>query len=145
MPILTNIRLHVLLAVSTHGALAGPGQALRLLPLSPNVRAADVVYAPVHAPAGSAPKHSVEVWVPAPPRRTRGCSTRVVHRKRDPHPLISPSPSVRAIPVCRVRVHTHTPPPSSRHPHPTNVHTYRRPLPRALTYVSPSLTLVLFF
>ncbi|KAJ7461916.1 hypothetical protein FB451DRAFT_1562529 [Mycena latifolia] len=50
-------------------------------PLPPNMRAADVVYAPVHAPAGSALERSVEVWVEA----DAGCSTRA------PHPLISVS------------------------------------------------------
>ncbi|KAJ7461901.1 hypothetical protein FB451DRAFT_1496151, partial [Mycena latifolia] len=39
--------------------------------LPADVRAADVVYAP-----GSALERSAEVWVRAPPRRTRGCSTR---------------------------------------------------------------------
>ncbi|KAJ7450413.1 hypothetical protein FB451DRAFT_1566614 [Mycena latifolia] len=100
MLVLTVIRLHFLLAVSTHyahlvatttmngGALAGPGQALRLLPLPPNVRAADVVYAPVHAPAGSALERSAEMWVRAPPAPALEADAglldaRVVHNKRE--------------------------------------------------------------
>ncbi|KAJ7450403.1 hypothetical protein FB451DRAFT_1527538 [Mycena latifolia] len=68
MLVLTIIRLHFLLVVSTHYAhlvatAAGNATAIHLLPLPPNVRAADVVYAPVHAPAGSALERSAEVWV----------------------------------------------------------------------------------
>ncbi|KAF8207808.1 hypothetical protein K438DRAFT_1755221 [Mycena galopus ATCC 62051] len=80
---LTVIRLHFLLAVGTHySALlrdvrsleagdAEDGQAqvqrIRLLPLPKGVKAADVVYAPVHCPAAanSLLDTSAEVWVRA--------------------------------------------------------------------------------
>ncbi|KAJ7450450.1 hypothetical protein FB451DRAFT_1527619 [Mycena latifolia] len=70
-------------------------------PLPPNVRAADVVYAPVHVPAGSALERSVGLWVRASPRRRRSCSTRYTASPppaylRLPPP---PPPSVRAIPA----------------------------------------------
>ncbi|KAJ7450398.1 hypothetical protein FB451DRAFT_1566606 [Mycena latifolia] len=98
--VLTVICLHFLLAVSTHYAhlvattaangcaLAGPTQAIRLLLLLPNVHAADMVYAPVHAPAGSALERNAEVWVRAPPapalKADEGLlDARVVHSKRE--------------------------------------------------------------
>ncbi|KAJ7668113.1 hypothetical protein B0H17DRAFT_1088203 [Mycena rosella] len=96
MLVLTVIRLHFLLAVSTHyahliaattaaGAAGGEGQHIRLLPLPPNVPAADVVYAPVHCPSGSPLGRTAEVWVRAPaPEADAGLlDARVVLSKRE--------------------------------------------------------------
>ncbi|KAK6991757.1 hypothetical protein R3P38DRAFT_3409114 [Favolaschia claudopus] len=76
---LTVVRLHFLLAVSTHysamtrpGAAAGGGaegqeqrSVIRLLPLPRGVQPGDVVYAPVHCPsaANSVLGAEAEVWV----------------------------------------------------------------------------------
>ncbi|KAJ7668120.1 hypothetical protein B0H17DRAFT_1210088 [Mycena rosella] len=73
MLVLAAIRLHFLLAVSTHyahlvaattaaGAAGGEGQHIRLLPLPPNVPAADAVGSPLGRTA--------EVWVRAPAPKT---------------------------------------------------------------------------
>ncbi|KAJ7461884.1 hypothetical protein FB451DRAFT_475211 [Mycena latifolia] len=143
--------LHALRAPRRH-RWALPQRGVCLLPLPPNVRTADVVYVTVHAL-----ERSAEVWVRAPPRRTRGCSTRVWCTTSSPpaYLRVPPCPSVRAIPVRRVRVHT--PPtsllpsrPRSRHPHPTyfpSIHTCAArplPLPCARTHIHMSLTLVCF-
>ncbi|KAJ7437020.1 hypothetical protein FB451DRAFT_1378734 [Mycena latifolia] len=59
--------------------LAGPAQALHLLPLPPNVRAADVVYVPVHAL-----ERSAEVWVMPALKADAGLlDARVVHGERE--------------------------------------------------------------
>ncbi|KAJ6509784.1 hypothetical protein DFH09DRAFT_416862 [Mycena vulgaris] len=105
MLVLTVIRLHFLLAVATHYAHlvaatssttgAAEGQAIRLLPLPPNVPAADVVWAPVHCPAESPLRRTAAVWVRAPapapapvsapvPAADAGLlDARVVHTKRE--------------------------------------------------------------
>ncbi|KAJ7433078.1 hypothetical protein B0H11DRAFT_2122920 [Mycena galericulata] len=77
MAVLTAIRLHFLLAVSTHyralvrstTSASGVATHIRLLPLPPHVPAAEVVYAPVHCPAGSplALPGASELWVRVPP------------------------------------------------------------------------------
>ncbi|KAJ6570479.1 hypothetical protein DFH09DRAFT_917044, partial [Mycena vulgaris] len=78
MLVLIVTRLHFLLAVATHyahlvaatssatGAGAGEGHAICLMPLPPNVPAADVVWAPVHCPAESPLRHTAAVWVRSP-------------------------------------------------------------------------------
>ncbi|KAK7062369.1 hypothetical protein R3P38DRAFT_695057 [Favolaschia claudopus] len=76
---LTVVRLHFLLAVSTHysamtrprsGGVEGQEQrsVIRLLPLPRGVQPGDVVYAPVHCPsaANSVLGAEAEVWVRAP-------------------------------------------------------------------------------
>ncbi|KAJ7098573.1 hypothetical protein B0H15DRAFT_821246 [Mycena belliarum] len=93
MLVLTVVRLHFLLAVSTHYrhmlAAGGHGVAhsIRLLPLPPNVNAAEVVYAPVHAPAGSvlARGGAAEVWVrtPGPAADAGLLDPSVVYSKRE--------------------------------------------------------------
>ncbi|KAJ7093808.1 hypothetical protein C8R44DRAFT_989899 [Mycena epipterygia] len=134
MVVLTVVRLHFLLAVSTHYAhllrltsAGGPGgeQCIRLLPLPPNVPAADVVYAPVHCPSGS-PLDSAgtaEVWVraqqPTPAQLEADAGlldARVVRSKREyrrtflivRYPVYIPPPHPHPHPHTRISARPHT-------------------------------------
>ncbi|KAJ7461888.1 hypothetical protein FB451DRAFT_1404394 [Mycena latifolia] len=157
------VRLHFLLAVSTYYAhLVAPapgataaGSATALHP--PNVCAADVVHAP-RAARSSAARRCGSVHARA---RRGGCSMRawytasasgsegpvlvaiLLPTRLPPSPFVSVSPGrypnavLCTYPAHRLPVPFPSLPPSSSP-------TYLRPLPPVLTYVPPSLTLVLF-